>query len=140
MDRLVTIARRVALAIVALSAVLYAGDYLSVRYRMAKGKPGDPLEAMKIQRTYVIPHKDGRAEIIFGDPETQMCVHSLFPHLGYTPCWYVKRQSQKPLVMGMFPRTLLPLARSFRTGSAGRGKNATQVKQVRQNSRVLLPG
>jgi hypothetical protein len=133
-------ARRVALGIIALSAVLYAGDYVSVRYRMAKGKAGDPLESMKIQRTYVIPHKDGRAEIIFGDPETQVCVHSLFPHLGYTPCWYMKRQSQKTILMSMLPRTLLPVARAFWTGPVGRGKRATQVNDIRQGGRVLLRG
>jgi len=116
MDRLITIARRVALAIVALSVVLYAGDYFSVRHRMAKKMAGDPLEVMKVQRTYVVPHKDGRAEIIFGDPETRTCVHSLFPQMGYTPCWYLKRQAQKPLVMSVLPRKLPPVARAFRIG------------------------
>ena len=130
MNRFVTVARRVAFGIVVFSALLYAGDYLSVRHRMAQGKPRDPLETMKIQPTYVIPHKDGRAEIIFGDPETQVCVHSLFPHLGYTPCWYVKRQSQKPIVMSMLPRTLLPVARAFWTGPAGREKRATRVNEI----------
>jgi len=113
-DRLKIIALRVVLAIVVLSAVLYAGDYLSVRYRMTKKMASDPLDSMKIQRTYVIPHKDGRAEIIFGEPETQMCVHSLFPHMGYTPCWYMKRQAEKPLVMGTILWELTPAARSMR--------------------------
>lgn len=121
MDRLINVARRVALAIVALSAVLYAGDYVTVRYRMTKKTPGDPLDSMKIQRTYVIPHKDGRAEIIFGEPETQTCVHSLFPHMGYTPCWYLKRQAQKTQIMGMNLRKLAPVMRAIRIDRAVRG-------------------
>jgi hypothetical protein len=24
----------------------------------------------------------------------------LFPHLGYAPCWYVKRTSQEPIPIG----------------------------------------
>lgn len=121
MERLTTIARRVALAFVVLSAVLYAGDYLLVRYRMTKRTAGDPLDSMKIQRTYVIPHKDGRAEIIFGEPENQMCVHSLFPHLGYTPCWYLKRQAQKTQVMGEYSRRRLRAARAISADPTPRG-------------------
>lgn len=121
MDRLIKIARRVGLAIVALSAVLYAADYLSVRHRMTKKTAGDPLDSMKIQRTYVIPHKDGRAEIIFGEPETQVCVHSLFPHMGYTPCWYLKRQAQKTQIMGIILDSGAPWRPvPFASGSAKR--------------------
>ena len=27
------------------------------------------------------------------------CVHALFPHLGDSPCWYLQRNSQKPIPM-----------------------------------------
>ncbi len=85
---------RVGLGLLLLLAVLYAGDYVSVKYRMRKNSPGDPLEAVQVQRIYAIPHKDGRAEYVFGPRETQTCVHSIFPHLGYTPCWQLKKASQ----------------------------------------------
>jgi hypothetical protein len=139
-DRLIAIVRRVALAIVVLSAVLYVGDYLSVRFKIAKKTAGDPLDSMKIQRTYVIPHKDGRAEIIFGEPETQMCVHSLFPHLGYTPCWYLKRQAAKPLVMGMISRKLGPFACASSVDTAQFEKNAAQTRPIYRSSRASLRG
>lgn len=64
---------------IALLAALYTGDYANAKYRISKNTPGDPLEAVKIQPMYVIPHKDGQAEYVFGDPQTQTCLHSLFP-------------------------------------------------------------
>jgi hypothetical protein len=81
-------------------ALAYAGDYLYVRYRMSRNQPADPFDVVTIQTTYAVAQKDGRAEIIFGDPEIQKCVHSLFPHFGYTPCWYLKRENGKPVVIG----------------------------------------
>ena len=86
-------------AILALAAVVYACDYVSVRYRLSKNTPGDPLESVKVQRMYAIPHKDGRQEFAFAEPEMDTCVHSLFPHLGYPPCWYLKRTTEKPISM-----------------------------------------
>jgi len=97
--RISCIALRAGLAILLLIALVYLGDYISVKYRMHKNIPGDPLEAVQVQRTYAIPHKDGRAEFVFGPRETQTCVHSIFPHLGYTPCWYLNKSAQKPIQM-----------------------------------------
>ncbi|HUJ32202.1 MAG TPA: hypothetical protein VLY23_13040 [Candidatus Acidoferrum sp.] len=84
-------------AILASAALLYAGDYVSVRYRLSKNTPGDPLETVQVQRMYAIPHKDGRQEFAFGEPGPETCVHSIFPHLGYPPCWYLKKNAQKPI-------------------------------------------
>lgn len=95
------IARIILVGGILLAGILYVGDYVYVRDRMSKNTPGDPLETVKIQPMYAIPHKDGRAEYVFGDPVTQTCVHSLFPHLGYSPCWYVKKNSQ-PIPMTIF--------------------------------------
>jgi hypothetical protein len=99
MKRINQIAARALLGLFLLVVILYAIDYGSVTLRMRQNKPGDPLEAMQVQRTYAIPHKDGRAEYVFGPRETQTCVHSIFPHLGYLPCWYLKRSSRQPIPM-----------------------------------------
>lgn len=80
-------------ALVLLGLVLYAGDYVSVRYRTLKG--GDPLATVTIQPYYAIHEKNGRTEYDFAQPQTEVCVRSLFPHFGYTPCWYVNRHTEK---------------------------------------------
>ena len=83
------------------AVVLYAGDDLSVRRRMTHKTATDPLETMNLRAVYSVPRKDGKAEFDFGDPQSQTCVHSLFPHLGYNPCWYVLRESSKPIPIGV---------------------------------------
>ena len=80
--------RRLALAVVLLAALTYAGDYLAVRMRMASDRA--PFDTMEIQRLLAIRLKSGRYEIMLDDPEMQRCVHALFPHLGYQPCWYFR--------------------------------------------------
>jgi hypothetical protein len=104
MNRIAKIALRAARVLLILVAILYAGDYVSVKYRMSRAgsppsAPGGPLDTVQIQRTYEIPHKDGRAEFAFAEPQTVTCVHSIFPHLGYSPCWYLKRHSQQMIPM-----------------------------------------
>jgi len=80
------------IALLALAG-LYAGDYLSARYRI----PGNrqTLGSVQVQTTYAVRLKDGRIEYMLGDTDTQTCVRSLFPQLGYTPCWYLSRHATR---------------------------------------------
>lgn len=106
MQRAVIYAKWTFASLIVLTALLWAGDVLYVRQRMAHKTEVDPVETIKIRPLYVVPRKDGRAEFDFGDPQTQTCIHSLFPQLGYDPCWYVVRQSKKPIpIAGLFRET-----------------------------------
>ena len=98
MNLVLKIVSRVLIAAIALLVLSFCGDYLVAKYRVSKN-PSGSLEAVKIQPMYIIPHKDSRAEYVFGDPQTQTCVHSIFPHFGYSPCWYVKKNTQ-PVISG----------------------------------------
>jgi hypothetical protein len=82
--------KRTLAALVLALAVLYAGDDFSVRFHIPSGR--NPFGTVQIKRYYAIPQKNHKTEFYLGDPETQTCVHSLFPHLGYNPCWYVERK------------------------------------------------
>jgi hypothetical protein len=86
-------------------AVLYCGDYVVIKIRAAKS-PSAAFTVMKYRPTMAIPHKDGRQEFVFGDPTTETCVNSLFPHFGDRPCWYASSQVRSPI-----PMTILPVAR-----------------------------
>jgi hypothetical protein len=83
--------KRIGLIVVALLALLYAGDYAAVRFRIRRGR--DPFGVVRIRRYYAVPQKSGKSEFYFLDPQNQVCVHALFPHLGYNPCWYVSRHT-----------------------------------------------
>lgn len=99
MHHLLAFLRITLITLIGAIVVVYAGDYLSVRYRMMKNQAGNPFETMKIEPTYGIPHKNGSAEIVIGDPQDETCVHSIFPHLGYEPCWYLARTSKNIIML-----------------------------------------
>lgn len=96
------LAKRTLLVVVAALALAYCGDYGWFRIRMLHPKPNDPLESIKALRLLAIPEKNGKTsyEIDQVNPEqTVTCVHSLFPHAGYSPCWYVKPRINQPIPM-----------------------------------------
>jgi hypothetical protein len=96
------LAKRILLATLAALAVGYCADYLFLRFRMLHPRAADPYESFKTLRVLAIPEKNGKTEyeIDAQNPEqTITCVHSLFPHSGYSPCWYVKPRANQPIPM-----------------------------------------
>ena len=75
--------------LIGLAALLYAGDFAWFAYRMRNAKPNDPLETVTFY--YATDVKGGKVEIFYDQPQTQTCVHSIFPHGGYMPCWRFNR-------------------------------------------------
>jgi hypothetical protein len=88
--RLLTIA-------VLLLAMVYAGDYVSVRFKIPRSR--DPFGSVPTQRYYAVTQKNGKPEFYFDPPTVQTCVRSLFPHLGFTPCWYLNRHKVQRINM-----------------------------------------
>lgn len=91
--------QRITGAVILLIVLLYVGDYLFVRFRMANPGIGSAFGSFQMRRLYAIPLKNGKIEYEFDALQptvTMPCVHALFPHMGNQPCWYLKRKSQKP--------------------------------------------
>ena len=89
-------------ALLMLLAMAYGYDYASVRRRMSAQKLGDPFDVVTYPHILAIPEKGNKIEYALDAQspiESDPCVHSLFPHYGYTPCWYVLRQSKSPTQM-----------------------------------------
>jgi hypothetical protein len=84
-----------ALASLVLLAIVYAGDYCVLRFRIRSSR--DTFGQVTVQPVYVIHEKNGKIEYQFADPETDVCVHSLFPHMGYSPCWYLSRHTERQI-------------------------------------------
>ncbi|MBZ5586600.1 MAG: hypothetical protein LAQ30_31320 [Acidobacteriia bacterium] len=81
--------KRLLLAIAGASALLYAADWLILH---ARSKPRGSVE---VQRYYAVTLKDRKTEYYFDEPQTQTCVHAIFPHSGEPPCWYLERHKQQ---------------------------------------------
>ena len=94
--------KKIALALVLVFALVYGYDYASVRRRMGAQKPGDPIDVVTYPHLLAIPQKGNKVEYAL-DAQSPMvsesCIHSLFPHSGYTPCWYVRRKAKTPTQM-----------------------------------------
>ncbi|MGC1617998.1 MAG: hypothetical protein WA765_05865 [Candidatus Acidiferrum sp.] len=105
MPPLRTLVQRVLIALVLAAALLYVGDYISVRVRMLHPKPNDPFETVTALRVLAIGEKGGKTEYALDQvqPEqTAVCVHSLFSHAGDPPCWYLKRKFAQPIPMSIY--------------------------------------
>jgi len=93
---------RIIYALLLLLAVAYGYDYASVRRRISENKPGDPFDVVTYPHLLAIPQKGNKVEYELdaqSPMESVSCVHSLFPHYGYTPCWYVQRRAKTPTQM-----------------------------------------
>jgi hypothetical protein len=80
-----------AIAAGALLLLLYLGDYVSILYRIPKGR--EQFGSIEVQKLLAVPQKDHKTEYIADPPQAQQCVHSLFPQLGLAPCWYLARHA-----------------------------------------------
>jgi len=82
---------RLGLLVLLAAAFIFVGDYLAVRLPGSR----NPFGTLTVQPYYAIRLKNKKTEFDFNaPPETRVCVHSLFPHLGYPPCWYAAKQTQ----------------------------------------------
>jgi len=98
--------KRAAGAVILFFAVLYGGDYVLVRLRTVYPRLGKGLDSVKMYRLYAIPLKSGKLEYDVDPQQPEVavpCVRSLFPHMGYQPCWYLQRNSDKPIPMAIMP-------------------------------------
>ena len=105
------ILKKLIVASLLLIVIAYAYDYLSVRHRMTAQKQGDPFDVVTYPHLLMIPQKGNKVEYAL-DAQSPMqsdpCVHSMFPHFGYTPCWYVRRRTKTPTQMTiMLPARIL---------------------------------
>ena len=91
------IAGRAALAVVVVVVAVWMGDYAILRYRVAANR--DAFGTVTVRPYYAAPLKNKRTEFLFGDPQDQSCVRSLFPHMGQSPCWYLARHAERRIDM-----------------------------------------
>jgi len=93
---------RALLSLAVLLTLFYIGDYMVLRARVAYPRLGPGFDSVQVARLYAIPLKNGKTEFELDAQQPQVtvaCVRALFPHLGYSPCWYLRRNSQKPIPM-----------------------------------------
>ncbi|MFZ0582704.1 MAG: hypothetical protein WAN72_19465 [Candidatus Acidiferrales bacterium] len=88
-------AKRGVIAVLALFVIVYVCDYGLLRFKMSRNKGADAMGT--VTSYYSTALKDGRLQIFTDQPQTETCVHSLFPHSGMRPCWYASRNNVKTI-------------------------------------------
>jgi hypothetical protein len=106
MSRLSNIFKRSVGGIVVAVVAVFIVDYAVLRAKLMFPKLGVATGTVQMQRLYAIPQKNGRVEyeLDANRPEvTTPCVHSLFPHMGSSPCWYLQQNATKPIPVVILP-------------------------------------
>ncbi len=106
MSRLSNIFKRTLVGILIAAACVFVLDYSVLRAKMMFPKLGAATGTVQMTRMYAISQKNGRVEyeLDANQPEVTMpCVHSLFPHLGNNPCWYLQQNATKPIPVVILP-------------------------------------
>jgi hypothetical protein len=93
----VKLIKRVALITAGLLALVYVGDYASLRIPIPKGRAR--YSTVTVRPYYDVGLKSGKSDLYFLDPQKQTCVNSLFPQLGYKPCWYLRKHTHPAIRM-----------------------------------------
>ncbi|HUJ81289.1 MAG TPA: hypothetical protein VLW83_05370 [Candidatus Acidoferrales bacterium] len=80
------------LAVAALAAGLaYICDSLYIRHKMTGANSSEAFGNVQFYPATKL--KNGKLDIYLESPENEVCIHALFPHYGYNPCWYAKRNT-----------------------------------------------
>lgn len=91
------LAKRIILVVVGLMAVTYLGDYALVAIPIPKGRAA--YGTVTVRPYLAVGLKSGKSDLYFLPPQQQTCVNSLFPHMGYPPCWYLRRNTHPRTAM-----------------------------------------
>jgi len=91
MHPVLRLAARCLLALLVLVAAAYCVEDLMVRYRVSHKQAASLFSEVPVYQAGEV--KGGRVEYYFDQPRTETCLHTVFPHLGVAPCWYVTRHA-----------------------------------------------
>jgi len=75
--------RRIGELLLAAVLLLYGGDFVLVHIRR------QPTGQVEVHQLYAVRLKGKKVEYMPLENANETCTHSLFPQMGYRPCWYV---------------------------------------------------
>ena len=101
-------------ALVIAAGIAYLGDSLYIRHKVAGANSAAALGNVRFY--YATKLKNGKLNIYQDSPQNEVCVHALFPHYGYKPCWFASRNTVRVVVgaariavIDFFPEKILPV-------------------------------
>ena len=89
MARIVTLVKWTVVVALVTLALVYAVEDVRIR-RAATAFSGSQTETLTFY--YSTRLKNGRVQVFYDQPQTEVCVRTVFPHGGRRPCWYARRE------------------------------------------------
>jgi hypothetical protein len=89
--------KRLVLVVIASIVLVYLADYLAVRIPIPKSRAA--YATVTVRPYYDVALKSGKSDLYILDPQQQTCVNSIFPHMGFTPCWYLRKHTHPRIAM-----------------------------------------
>jgi hypothetical protein len=86
---------RGAVGIIGIALVVYVLDAIQIRIRLAAGGPSRAYDNVTV--LYAAGLKGNKYEIYADQPQIETCARSIFPQMGYSPCWYARQHTMKML-------------------------------------------
>jgi hypothetical protein len=71
----------------------YVIDAIQAHVRLATGGPDKAYDTVTVY--YAAALKGDRYEVFTDRPDKETCSRSLFPQMGYAPCWYLRQHKVK---------------------------------------------
>jgi hypothetical protein len=81
------------LGLLSATVVLYIVDAVQVRVRLATGGAARAYDTVTV--VYAAGLKGNKYEVYAGDPDLVTCSRSIFPQMGYSPCWYLRENTMQ---------------------------------------------
>jgi len=86
--------KRKLIMVVVVLAILYLGDFLSLRFRVPQR---DTFGTVTVHTTYAVKLKNGKTEYDYAGDHDVSCTNSLLPQFGVKPCWYARRHTDEQI-------------------------------------------
>ena len=73
------------------AGIAYLADSLYIRHELVGTNSAAAFGNVRFY--YATKLKNGKFTIYQDSPQNEVCVHALFPHYGYKPCWFARRNT-----------------------------------------------
>ncbi len=88
--------KRFLLIIALVAALLYAADFVSLRFRIPAR---EMFGSITFHTYYAVKLKSGKTEFDYAGDHEVTCANSLFPQYGLEPCWYASRHTEEQITI-----------------------------------------
>jgi hypothetical protein len=93
--------KRIAIAVVLIAVLTYAADFAVLKTR------SNQFGSVRLRVMYAVKLKNRQTEYLPEEAQNVSCVNSLFPQIGYAPCWYLTRHRVQTIEVDSGRRDML---------------------------------